>query len=56
MLADCLSKPLLKPAFLRQCVAMGMIKIGIEIGLGNGRENGFGIRIGIGNAVGTQIG
>ena len=43
MLADCFTKPLPKPAFLKQCAAMGMI----GIGLGNG------LRIGIGNGLGT---
>jgi len=36
MLADCFTKPLPKPAFLKQCAAMGMIGIGIGNGLGNG--------------------
>jgi len=50
MLANCFTKPLPKPAFLKQCAAMGMIGIGI----GNGHGNGIGIGIGkgIGNAVG----
>jgi hypothetical protein len=44
MLADCVTKPLPKPAFLKQCAAMGMIGIGLG--------NGIGIGKGIGNAVG----
>jgi len=65
MLADCFTKPLPKPAFLKQCAAMGMIGNGLGIGirnglgnglgtLGNGRKNGIGIGTGkgIGNAVG----
>jgi len=70
MLGDCFTKPLPKPAFLKQCAAMGMIGIGLgnglEIGtgnglgnglgtLGNGHGNGIGIGNGIGNAVGKQI-
>jgi hypothetical protein len=66
MLADCFTKPLPKPAFLKQCAAMGMIGIGlgndpghglrsgIGNGLGNGHGNivGIGTRKGIGNAIG----
>jgi hypothetical protein len=53
-LADCFTKPLPKPAFLKQCAAMGMIGIGLGNGLGNGHGNGIGIGNvhGIGNAVG----
>ena len=55
MLANCFTKPLPKPAFLKQCAAMGMIAIGLGNGLGtlgNGRGNCIGIGNGIGNAVG----
>ena len=50
MLADCFTKPLPKPAFLKQCGAMGMIGIGLGNGLGNGL--GIGIRNGLGNGLG----
>jgi len=50
MLADCFTKPLPKPAFLRQCAAMGMIGIGLGNGLGNGL--GIGMRNGLGNGLG----
>jgi len=54
MLADCFTKPLLKPAFLKQCAAMGMIGIGLR----NGPRNGLGIAIGngIGNGLGNGHG
>jgi len=62
MLADCFTKPLPKPAFLKQCAAMGMIGIGLGNGLGNGlgtlrngHGNGIGLGNGIVNAVGKQI-
>jgi len=62
MLADCFTKPLPKPAFLKQCAAMGMIGIGLGNGLGNGlvtlgngHGNGIGLGNGIGNAIGKQI-
>jgi hypothetical protein len=45
MLADCFTKPLPKPAFLKQCAAMGII----GIGLGNG------VRIGIMNDLGNGL-
>jgi len=48
ILADCFTKPLPKPAFLKQCAALGII----GIGLGNGCGNVIGIGNGIGNAVG----
>ena len=53
MLADCFTKPLPKPAFLKQCTAMGMIGIGLGNGLGNGigTGNDMGTGKGIGNAV-----
>jgi hypothetical protein len=35
MLTDCFTRPLPKPAFLKQCAAMGMIGIGLGNGLGN---------------------
>jgi len=50
MLADCFTKPLPKPAFLNQCAAMGMIRIGLRNGTGNGRGtlgNGRGKGIGV---------
>jgi hypothetical protein len=55
MLADCFTKPLPKPAFLKQCAAMGMIGIGLGNGLGNrfGHGLGIGIRNGLGNGLGT---
>jgi len=58
MLADCFTKPLPKPAFLKQCAAIGMIGIRLGNGLGNGLGtlgNGFGIGIwsGLGNGRGT---
>ena len=62
MLADCFTKPLPKPAFLKQCAAMGMIGIGLGnglgIGIGNGLGNGHGNGIGIGhgNVVGNAVG
>jgi hypothetical protein len=51
ILANCFTKPLPKPFFLKQCTTMGMI----AIGHGNGLGNGFGIRIGngLGNDLGT---
>jgi hypothetical protein len=54
MLADCFTKPLPKPAFLKQCAAMGMI----GIGLGNRHVNGLGNRfgIGIGKGLGNGLG
>jgi hypothetical protein len=54
MFTDCFTKPLPKPAFLKQCAAMGMIGIGHGNGLGIGHGNGIGIGNGkgIGNAVG----
>jgi len=54
MLADCFTKPLSKPAFLKQCAAMGMIGIGLGNGLGNGL--GIGIGYSIGNGLGIGIG
>jgi hypothetical protein len=55
MLADCFTKPLLKPAFLKQCAAMGIIGIGLGNGLDNGLGNslGIGIRNGLGYGLGT---
>jgi hypothetical protein len=58
MLADCLTKPLPKPMYMKECAAMGMIGIGLENGLRNhlniprhGHGNSIGIRNrqGIGN-------
>jgi hypothetical protein len=61
MLADCFTKPLPKPAFLKQCAAMGMIGNGLGnglgIGIGNGLGNGLGtIGNGLGNGHGNGIG
>ena len=65
MIADCFTNPLPKPAFLKQCAAMGMIGIGLRnglgIGIGNGIGNGLGnghgngIGIGIGKVIGNAI-
>jgi len=54
MLADCFTKPLPKPTFLKQCAAMGMIGIGLGNGLRNGLGNG--LRIGISNGLGNGLG
>jgi len=51
MLADCFTKPLPNPAFLKQCAVMGMIGIGLGNGIGN--SLGIGISNGIGNGVGN---
>jgi hypothetical protein len=62
MLANCFTKPLQKPAFFKQCAAMGMIGMGLGNGLGFGIRNGYrnghgnGIGSGIGNAIGNAIG
>jgi len=65
MLADCFTKPLRKPTFLKQCTAMGMIGIGLGNGLrnnldmhGNGHRNGHGNgpRNGPRNVIGIGIG
>jgi hypothetical protein len=70
MLADCFTKPLPKPAILKQCAAMGMIGnglgtlgIGPGIGIGKGPGNGLGTlgcgcgnRIGIGKHIGNAVG
>jgi len=53
MLADCFTKPLPKPAFLKQCVVMGIIGIGLGNQLGIGRGNG--IEIGPVNAIGKAV-
>jgi hypothetical protein len=60
MLADCFTKPLPKPAFLKQCAAMGMIGIGLGndlgIGIGNGIGNGLDmLGNGLGNGHGNRI-
>jgi len=56
MLAHCFTRPLPKPAILKQCAAMGMIGIGLCM-LGNGPRNCIGIVIGngVGNAVWKYI-
>jgi hypothetical protein len=56
MLADCFTKPLPKPDFLKQCAAMGMIGIGLGNGLGNGFGNGLGNGRGNGIGIGTGKG
>jgi len=50
MRADCFTKPLLKPAILKQCAAMGMVWIGLGTGLGNVLRIGFGNDPGYGPA------
>jgi hypothetical protein len=50
MLANCFTKPLPKPTFLKQCAAMGMIGIRLGNGLGNG------LRMGISNGIGNELG
>jgi hypothetical protein len=60
MLTDCVTMLLPKPAFVKQCAAMGMIRIRLgnylEIGIGSvlrsGHANGIGTGKGIGNAIG----
>jgi hypothetical protein len=63
MVSNCFTKPLAKPAFLKQCAAMGSIGIGLRNGLGIGigkwlrtglgaLGNGCGNGIGIGNGNG----
>jgi len=65
MLTNCFTKPLPKPTFLKQCAAMGMIRIGLGnglgIGIGNGLGNGLGtiengLRNGHWNGLGTEKG
>ena len=69
MLTECFTKPLLKPAVLKQCAVIGMIRIGLGNGFGIGIRNGLGnsldvlrngrgngIGIGSGNAIGNPIG
>jgi len=58
MITDCFTKPLPKPAFLKQCAAMEMIGIGLGNGLGNSLGNSLGIGIGngLGNGHGNGIG
>jgi hypothetical protein len=57
MLAYCFTQPLPKPAFLKQCTAMGMIRIALGNGVGNGFGNGLGtIGNGLGNGHGYCIG
>ena len=59
MLADRFTKPLPKPAGLKKCVAMGMIGIclqnGLGIGIGYGFGNGLGI-LGNGHGIGIRTG
>ena len=64
MLTNCFTKPLPKPAFLKQCPAMEIIGsglgnglgIGIGIGIGNGISNGLGNGHGNGIRPGNGIG
>jgi hypothetical protein len=61
MLADCFTKPLPKPTFLKKCATMGMIGIRLRNGLGNGLGirigNGFRYGLGwLGNGRGNGIG
>jgi hypothetical protein len=57
MLADCFTKPLPKPAFLKHWAAMGMIGNGLGIGIRNGLGNALGlIGNGPGNGIGIQYG
>jgi hypothetical protein len=61
MLADYFTKPLPKPALLKQCAAMEMIGNGLENRLGIGIRNGLGtglgtFRNGLGNVHGNDIG
>jgi hypothetical protein len=59
MLADCFTKPLPKPAFLKHCAVMGMIGTGLGNGLGtigNGHGNGHGNGIGTGKGIGNAVG
>jgi hypothetical protein len=52
MFADCVTKPQPKPAFLIQCAAMGMIRIGLGNGLRTVRS---GHGMGIGNGLGYSL-
>jgi len=54
MPADCFTKPLPKPAFLKQCATMGTIGIGLRNCLGM-RGNGRGNCIGIANGIRTPV-
>jgi len=57
MLVDCFTKPLPKPAFLKQSAAMEMIGIGLGNGLRIGIRNGLGNGLGtLGNGRGNGIG
>jgi len=61
MLADCFTKPLPKPDFLKQCAAIGTIGIGHRNGLRNVLRDGLGnalgtLRNGRGNDIGTGHG
>ena len=63
MLANCFTKPLPKPACLKQCAGMGMIRTGLSmvgnglmIGIGNGFRNGRGtLGYRHGNGIGIEI-
>jgi hypothetical protein len=57
MLADCFTKPLPKPSFLKQCASMGMIGIGLGNGLDlHGIGHGIGLRNGLSNGIGNGLG
>jgi len=56
MLASCFTKPLPRPAFLKQCAAMGMSGIGLRNAFGNGIGNGLGNGVGDGHVNDTGIG
>jgi hypothetical protein len=59
LLANWFTKPLLKLALFRQCVAMGMIGIGLRNGIGNGLgtlRNCLGNGIRTGNGIGSGNG
>jgi hypothetical protein len=53
MLANCFTKPLPNPAFLKQRGAMGMFRIGLGNGLG---MLGNGLGIGFGHSLGNVLG
>jgi hypothetical protein len=56
MLTDCITKPLLKPPFLKMCASMGMIGNGLGIGIRNGLGNGLGtLANGHGNGIALEM-
>jgi hypothetical protein len=57
MLAECFTKQLPKPAFLKQCAAVQMFGIGLGYDLGIGIMKGLGNGLGmLGNGHGNSIG